>query len=89
MEIRGQCYSRLALSCRHSESLAGKMDRAQALEPGPQQPQGLGRGITEPGTGLKQPGRWPSDPALEETLNLASVFPAPTGDTQYPLQLSG
>ena len=77
------------LSCHHSESLAGKMDRAWALEPGPQQPQGLGRGIMEPGTGLRQAGRWPSDPALEETLNSASVFPAPTGDTQYPLQLSG
>ena len=34
MEIRDQCHSRLALSCSHSKSLAGKMDRVRASEPG-------------------------------------------------------
>lgn len=36
-------------------------------------------GITEPGTVLDSQGDGRDDPALEETLSSASVFPAPLG----------
>lgn len=45
-------------------------------------------GSAEPGAGLGESAWRPSEPALEETLPLASVSPSHTGDTQCRLQLS-
>ena len=75
------------------ESLAGKMDRAWASEPGPQSPRwskalGGQRGAGAGGGRGGKPGWCLSDPALEETLRLASVSPLTPETTRCGWRLS-